>query len=454
MTRRRLRDLLGQTAPDTELWFEPGRGGVSAREIEERLAARGSLARHLAGADVAVAAGDVRELVESLLLLDGACRRLTLVSPTAPADRVASILERAGTDVVVSAAPDFRWAGGEVLRPDPAAAPATAPPLVDTTWVLPTSGTTGAPKLVAHSLADLTRTVRREPDPTRRHRWGSLYDLTGFAGLQVFLQSWWSESCLILGRGRGVVERLGELVEGGCTALSATPTMWRKLLMSPGVERLSLRQITLGGEIVDQAVLDALGRAFPDARITHIYASTEAGVGFAVGDAKAGFPAAWLEEPPRGVRLAVEDGALLVRAEGARQEYVEPDARLRRGDGFLDTGDRVVRRGDRLFFVGRAGGIINVGGNKVHPEQVEAFLLGCDGVRLARVSGRDSPITGSLVQAEVVVDPALATDPDRSRRSILNRCREGLEPWAVPAILNLVPSLDLTDSGKLKREAR
>ncbi len=96
--------------------------------------------------------------------------------------------------------------------------------------MLPTSGTTGEPKLVAHTLASLTRTAKHDLVRGQEYRWGSLYNLTGFAGLQVFLQSWCGGSCLILGReSSSLAERVADLIEGGCTALSATPTMWRKL---------------------------------------------------------------------------------------------------------------------------------------------------------------------------------------------------------------------------------
>ena len=92
-------------------------------------------------------------------------------------------------------------------------------------------------------------------------------------------------------------------------------------------------------------------------------------------------------------------------------------------DGFVDTGDLVTRRGDRFFFLGRANGTINVGGNKVHPEEVEDFLLGCAGVQFARVTGRKSPFTGELVQAEVVPEPTHRVDPDEFRKDLLARCR-------------------------------
>src|SRR5207249_6402051 len=96
-------------------------------------------------------------------------------------------------------------------------------------------------------------------------------------------------------------------------SVSGTPSRWRSLLIGSAralAECRSIRQITLGGEISDQAILDALGRVLPAARITHVYATTEAGVLLSVSDRRAGFPAAWLDADRNGVRLRVSNGEL------------------------------------------------------------------------------------------------------------------------------------------------
>ena len=130
----------------------------------------------------------------------------------------------------------------------------------------------------------------------------------------------------------------------------------------------------LSGEIADDAVLAGLRALFPNARVEHAYASTEAGVAFAVADGRAGFPAALIGEDGE-VAMKVVDGSLRVRSNRAALRYLGADApALSDADGFVDTGDIVELRGDRYHFVGRRGGIINVGGAKVHPEEVEAAL--------------------------------------------------------------------------------
>jgi acyl-coenzyme A synthetase/AMP-(fatty) acid ligase len=78
--------------------------------------------------------------------------------------------------------------------------------------------------------------------------------------------------------------------------------------------------------------------------------------------------------------------------------------------GFVDTGDIVERRGERYYFVGRKDGVINVGGHKVRPEEVEAVLNCHPGVRMSFVRGRKSPITGAVVVADVVASATRAAD--------------------------------------------
>ena len=276
-------------------------------------------ASELGPADVVlISIGNVAALVRCLVALDGQVGGLPLVSTGQSADVIVELSKMAGANWIVTDRADLsslpRAVGPDAVLGDPRRV--TGP----TTWMMTTSGTTGIPKIVPHTLASLARTVRRDP-LVRAPVWGLVYEMSRFAGLQVGLQS-------LLGGGTlsapdthaPLPEQIAHLAATGCTHLSATPTLWRRLLMAPGIETLSLRQITLGGEIADQSVLDAVSARFPSARVTHIYASTEAGVGFAVNDRKAGFPRTYLEEPPGGVgiRIVVIFSGCARRTEGRR----------------------------------------------------------------------------------------------------------------------------------------
>ncbi|MBU0726821.1 MAG: long-chain fatty acid--CoA ligase [Alphaproteobacteria bacterium] len=385
------------------------------------------------GGRVALRLDDPLALARAIIALDGTAERVLLL-PDLPQETIATLMAQAGIDQLIRDSSELT--AGHSDRP--------------TEWILATSGTTGVPKLVRHIIASLTRMISAS-GWQEGQRWGLLYDMTRFAGLQVLLQALLGGASLILTRGDDPLpRRVAELAEAGCTALSATPTLWRKLMMTPGAETLPLQQITLGGEIVDADSLSALHRRYPVARLTHIYASTEAGAAFSVTDGQAGFPARYLDNPPKGIALAIREDRLFVRNPLVDPAYLGGEKHFADAEGFVDTGDSVIVTGDRVFFAGREDGCINVGGNKVHPEEVEAVLLSHPDVALARVSARRNPITGQLVVADIV--PAgTPGDPAALRRSIEVHCAAMLAPFKRPALIRLVADLDIGASGKLSR---
>ena len=112
----------------------------------------------------------------------------------------------------------------------------------------------------------------------------------------------------------------------------------------------------------------------------------------------------------------------------------------------------VELRGERYHFVGRRGGIINIGGLKVHPEEIEAVINGHAEVRMSRAKSRRSPITGAIVVADVVLaDGTESARRDQIRAKILVGCRAQLAAHKVPAVIRFVPSLEITAAGKLAR---
>ncbi len=153
--------------------------------------------------------------------------------------------------------------------------------------------------------------------------------------------------------------------------------------------------------------------------------------------------------------MKVVDGSLRIRSPRTASRYVGADAALADKDGFVDTGDMVELRGDRYIFAGRRGGIINIGGLKVHPEEVEAVINRHPQVRMSLVRPKRSPITGSIVIADVVLksgcEHSAAASSTRSRAISSKLCRDALPRHKVPAAISFVPALDVAATGKLAR---
>lgn len=450
-----LRAWLERFGAEETVWTDGVRRWTAAA-LRERLAATDAASAHFLDCVVALAVRSGPSLARLLLSLDGYVRALLLVPPDSPAEPRTAWLRSAGvqvglTDGALSAGAPVSWVSAASVLEAPASRciPAAVPSR-ETRVILLTSGTTGTPKLVSHSWVTLVRTVRPPAEGSPRC-WGLLYELTRFAGLQVWLQALASRATLIFTDHLPDLEaRLSLLATAGCEALSATPTQWRKILMSSSGRRLRLRQVTLGGEIADDLVLGALARAYPQARITHIYASTEAGVGFSVKDGRAGFPAAYLTTPPAGVELKVDAAGRLWLRPAVRGQFLVGGGRLEDAAGWIDSGDLVERRGDRFYFLGRASGAINVGGDKVFPEEVERVILELPEIALVRVTGRRNPIVGALVEA-VVAPREPGSDPVALARRVREHCAARLPRFKVPAVVQVVEALEVEGTGKLTR---
>ncbi len=439
-------------------------------------AARGTLAlRDLAGAStlgagleslrgrsVLIAVRDQLSAALALLELDGVARRMVLCTPDLAGEHYAGIIARAGADAAVADAdtPAAALSGIATLVTvcaslQPAAAPRRRSERTE--WVLLTSGTTGAPKLVLHTLDSLMSALAGAPRAPQPVTWSTFYDIRRYGGLQIYLRALHSGSLVLSEAKEPVVDFLGRVAAGGVTHISGTPSHWRKALMSGAAGVITPGYVRLSGEIADQAILDSLRATYPQATVAHAFASTEAGVAFEVRDGQAGFPQTLIGATGGRVEMRVPDETLEIRSSGTAQRYLGEGVEvLRQADGFVDTGDRVELRNGRYYFAGRRGGVINVGGQKVHPEEVEAVINAHPWVRMSLVKARRNAITGAIVTADVVLmDESSAAGPRPGvpavAQQLTEMCKASLAAFKVPAMIRIVPSLEVSAAGKLVR---
>lgn len=297
--------------------------------------------------------------------------------------------------------------------------------------LLETSGTTGTPRRVARPFD----TVLAGIEPPRGRdggRWLLTYDPCGFAGLQVLLTATAGGSVLLADPEASAAGLVRLATDGGVTHVSATPSFWRLLLLSGAVPPLA--RITLGGEAVDQPLLDALAARFPSVPIRCIYAATELGRLFTVADGREGFPVSWLSHAPGQYSFRIRNDMLQAHVGGDWQE----------------TGDLVEIVGDRVLFRGRNDLVVNIGGAKVNPALAEIRLLSVPGVTDAVVYGIPNPITGAILAADIV---APRWREDETWRTRVNQALADLPPAARPRRLRLLDTLPLSVAGKKRRIA-
>jgi acyl-coenzyme A synthetase/AMP-(fatty) acid ligase len=395
----------------------------------------------------------------ALIELDGVASRLVVCPPDFTPKRWESVIEQAEIEAIIC---DEQTQEFGAHLPHLCCSPLAqscgdiSVPSLPTEWVMPTSGTSGAPKLVAHSLQGLLGAITNAPYRERPIVWATFYDIRRYGGLQILLRAISGASTLVLSDPEEPLsDYLSRCRAAGVTHMSGTPSHWRRLLMTPHANILGLEYVRLSGEIADQAVLNSLRETCPRSQIGHAFASTEAGVAFEVSDGLEGFPASFVGGGE--VEMRVEEGSLRIRSARTATRYVgRNDTRLHDENGFVDTGDLVELRAGRYYFKGRREGVINIGGLKVHPEEIENVINLHSDVRMSFVTARHNPIVGNIVTARVVLksDGGETDLPARHialRNEILATCRERLESYKVPAIIDFTDSLDVGASGKLAR---
>jgi acyl-CoA synthetase (AMP-forming)/AMP-acid ligase II len=317
-----------------------------------------------------------------------------------------------------------------------------------------TTGTTGLPKAARHDWRVLTQTVAGIR-PAPRQRWLLAYGLHQFAGIQVVLHVVASQATLVAPFPRQPKDGLDAIVHDGVTCVSATPTFWRFLLTearSRQVELAPLEQVTLGGEASPADLLEELRRTFPSARVSQVYASTEFGSVTSVRDGLPGIAVeALFSEANPASNVRVTDGQLWVRAAAGMLGYADQAGPAAAPGEWRPTGDLVDIVEGRVLFRGRTSEVINVGGVKVHPLPVEDRITALGSVAAARVYGRPSKLTGSIVAAEIVPSAGSAADLERIRLDVKGAVGDLPKAWH-PRHLSFVESIE-TRGGKTVRGA-
>lgn len=431
--RAALRSLtLRATSPDR--FISDNRIHVSIDSLRYRASID---AQRLRGRSVLLMTEAQLPTVLAMLDLDGVVARMILCTPDQQ-QHAESLIQRATIDTVIDTSKIDCQLGHPVYDDRS----------IETEWVLLTSGTTGLPKMAIHTLSSLAGPLNDGLIATGAV-WSTFYDVRRYGGLQMLLRALLGGGSMILSdQEETPTEFLRRLSKKGVTHISGTPSHWRRALMSEAATAMSPAYVRLSGEIVDQAILDHLRRTYPKANLGHAFASTEAGVAFDVRDGKEGFPASYLGCRDLKAELRIENGTLHIRSSRTARGYI--GAPLNGYDGFVDTGDLVEQRGNRCYFAGRREGVINVGGQKVFPEEVEAVIAKHPAIQMARVWARKNAVTGSLVAADVMLRPDAPALADL-RRDLMNHCRQHLPDWKVPASIREVDHIALSAAGKVAR---
>jgi acyl-CoA synthetase (AMP-forming)/AMP-acid ligase II len=393
---------------------------------------RGRLEREGIGAgDVVVVHGDYSPAACALVFALAARRAIVAPLTPLPRETLDARCATAGANCIIEMTPD---GAGRFERLSPAAAPTLVARLRGAGragLILFSSGSAGAPKACLLDLDRLLETARKE-----RKGYVTLVFLLfdHIGGINTMINVLGHGGTAVVVVERSVDTVAAAIAAAGVELLPTSPTFLKMLLISDAARRFdlsSLKLITYGTEVMAQATLEGLHRAFPGVKLKQTYGLSEIGI---VPTRSRAPDSLWMQIGGADVEHKIVDGILWLRAATAMLGYLDAPSPFD-ADGWLDTHDKVEVDGDYIRIIGRDSELINVGGEKVHPAEVENILLGAGNIRDATVAARSSPVTGSVVVATVAL--VEAEELGALRRRLDRFCRQRLDPYKVPALFRI-----------------
>lgn len=293
--------------------------------------------------------------------------------------------------------------------------------------VLFSSGSTGKSKGAVHDLVPL---LRKFEVPRQAFRTISflLYDHIG--GLNTMLYTLSNGGCMVTLSERSPDAVLAAIARHRVELLPTSPTFLNLILISEAWRNhdiSSLRLVTYGTEPMPQSTLRRFHEIAPEVRLLQTYGLSELGI---LRSKSLASDSLWVKIGGEGFQTRVVEGILQIKAESAMLGYLNAPSPFTE-DGWFDTRDRVVQDGEYLRILGRDSEIINVGGEKVYPSEVESVIQELDGVGEAVVFREANPITGSIVCARIT--PRGEFDPRELTTTVKKHCMERLQRFKVPA---------------------
>ncbi|MGI5467615.1 class I adenylate-forming enzyme family protein [Streptomyces sp. CA-132043] len=313
--------------------------------------------------------------------------------------------------------------------------------------VLFSSGTTGRSKA---SVLDFVKVLGRYGAPAKPRRILSFLSLDHIGGINTLLHTLSQGGTVIT-----VPERTPEAVFATIAAhrveiLPTTPTFLNMALISGAIAQhdcASLELVTYGTEPMPLQTLRRLASVLPHARLKQTYGLSELGI---LPTRSKGDDTLWLRLGGAGFDYRIVDDVLWIRSDMAMLGYLNAPAPFD-ADGYFNTQDMVEVDGDYLRILGRRSEIINVGGEKVYPNEVEGVVLEVDNIADVTVSALPSPVTGAAVKATVRL--VHGEDPTAVARRVRRLCRERLEAYKVPAIVEVSEAVQHSERFKKLRTA-
>lgn len=301
--------------------------------------------------------------------------------------------------------------------------------------ILFSSGSTGDSKAALHDVIPMLEKFK-VPRYAMRSLTFLLFDHIG--GFNTLMYNLSNAGCCIMTDKRNPEDICEIISKYNVETLPTSPTFLNLLLLSESYKKYdlsSLSLITYGTEAMPESTLSRIHEIFPNTRLLQTYGLSEIGI---MRSKSKSSDSLWVKIGGEGFETRVVDGMLEVKAKSAMMGYLNAPSPFTE-DGWFMTGDEVEVDGEYMRILGRKSELINVGGLKVFPTEVESVILTMDGVEDVAVSGESSALTGSIVKARVKI--ATGETIAGFRKRLRAYCKGKLETYKIPQKVVLVDEM-------------
>ncbi len=308
------------------------------------------------------------------------------------------------------------------------------------------SGSTGKSKAI---LQDLDKLMGKFQKPRKQLRMLIFLQLDHIGGVNSLLYSLANKGTTIAAHSRSPDKICATIETHKAELLPTSPTFLNLLLLSKAYEKYdlsSLKLITYGTEPMQKSTLEKLLAVLPDAELQQTYGLSEVGI---LRSKSRSSDSLWMKVGGSEFTTKIVNGTLWIKSDSGMLGYLNAPSPFD-DEGFMDTGDLVEQDGEWIRILGRASEIINVGGYKVYPAEVESALLDLDNVEDVVVFGQDHPITGKIVAAKFKLHHSEPLSTFKAR--MLAHCRERLQSYKIPSKVHLTD--ETTYNERFKRMRR